>query len=97
VCRAWTARSWAASVRQVTYTRDDESDSAASRRVVPYARRVKGDPRVTLAVRVRKTTADDLARLIEADHVPEITVSQLLRRYIAQGIATDNAGSASQA
>jgi hypothetical protein len=52
---------------------------------------------VTLAVRVRKTTADDLARLIEADHVPEITVSQLLRRYIAQGIATDNAGSASQA
>jgi hypothetical protein len=94
VCRAWTARSWAASVGQVTHTRDDESDSAASRLVVPYARRIRGEPRVTVAVRVREATASDLGGMIEAEHVPEITVSQLVRRYIAEGLARDKAKAA---
>jgi hypothetical protein len=49
---------------------------------------------VTVAVRVREATASDLGGMIDADHVPEITVSQLVRRYIAEGLARDKAKAA---
>jgi hypothetical protein len=57
-----------------------------------YAARIRGERRVRLDVKVRPATSDALRELLAGRVVPETTVSQLLRRWIAEGIARDRAG-----
>jgi hypothetical protein len=57
----------------------------------PYAARVRGERRVQVVTKVRGSTVADIERLLAGDQSPERTRSQLLRRYILEGVTRDKA------
>jgi hypothetical protein len=63
----------------------------ASRLPKPYAARVRGERRVQVVTKVRGSTVADIERLLAGDQIPERTRSQLLRRYILEGVTRDKA------
>jgi hypothetical protein len=61
---------------------------------VPYARRIRGERRVEVKAKVREATRHDLVRMAANPVTVEATVSQLLRRYIQEGLERDRQRSA---
>ncbi len=49
---------------------------------------------MVVKARVRQATLDEMARVLRSPGATEGTVSQLLRRYIAEGLAVDQARAA---
>ena len=62
----------------------------------PYAARIRGERRVEVKTKVRSWTRLDLEVLLADAAIPETTLSQLLRRYILEGVTRDKKRAASE-